>query len=137
VIFADIGRFVVGPVKARAALQHHKHVIFVRMGMQPVLAARGVDLERRPHIVGLGEIGVAAALVEQLGMQAKHGRLDVVAGAELFLIGDLVDEGCGHCNISDLKPCTKTGWLSSRPCRPIYEVLGAFVIAPALDPQAV
>ncbi|TMH68391.1 MAG: extracellular solute-binding protein [Betaproteobacteria bacterium] len=45
------------------------------MRVQPVLAAGGVDLERRPHVLGPGERRVGAPLVEHLGAHLEERRL--------------------------------------------------------------
>src|SRR6266568_6928439 len=58
-----------------AALQHDEGVVLVGMRVQPVLAAGGVDLERRPHVVGPRERGIGAPLIEQLGAHLEERRL--------------------------------------------------------------
>jgi len=69
------------------------------MRVQPVLPARGVDLERRPHVVGPGERRVGAPLIEQLGAHLEERRLlrrrlgpgtrNVVPAGAVVLIGCL------------------------------------------------
>ena len=76
----EIDGLVVWTVKARAALHDHEHMVFMRMRMQAVLAARGINLQRRPHIVGFRQRRVAAALIEQLRMQTEDRRFHACGG---------------------------------------------------------
>src|SRR5207245_6328367 len=74
-VLAHVGVTAVGVVVARLALQHDEGVVFVRMRVQTVLAARGIDLERRPHVVGLRHQRIRAPLSQELRTHLEERRL--------------------------------------------------------------
>ena len=64
-------------------------MVFVRVGMQTVLAVCRIGLQHDPHLVRCGNRGIGAALPRKLSLQSEEGRisfedLGVDLGAEIF-----------------------------------------------------
>ena len=65
----------VGIVVGGLALEDDKDVVFVRMGVERVLAALGVALDGDGHTVGLGEDGVASTCAQEGCAEAERPQL--------------------------------------------------------------
>jgi len=93
-VLADCSGLVVRPIEGRLALKDNKGVVFVGVGVQPVLAVRRVGLQHDPHLFRGSERRIGAALLRKLRLQLKEGwliadNLRLHLGAEILrTVGD-------------------------------------------------
>ena len=79
---ADLG-LAIGAVELRLALQDDEGVVLIGVGMQLVLAARGIGLQHDPHGRRGGERNVGAALDGKLCLKPEElGLADADLGIE-------------------------------------------------------